>query len=1381
MLSIENPPPCPPCSCEISQLKSSSDTRDERDSDNRPQLQLDLLKSGFDYNTTKFSLRDYVFHTRSKDIQTNWPFSQKNLKLCLKHGVKDLLPPFQSLDSVKNPSIEKCSLGISIDKENISSYDEKLNWSSDHLVSISSCNVKGDNKLVVDCENINSSGSEADKEFSSTTASQSCSEIDSVLAIEKPCLEIVTGNLSGPVVTKPESAVLASKKIISSTQSPVKKCRLLVKLSNIVDLRSNEDPVLNTSVALGTMASKVCPVCKTFSSSSNTTLNAHIDQCLSGESTIKGTSNSKVTKHRIKPRKLRLMVDIYETAPYCTLEELDRRNGTNWALNLGFPAQNIETCAEERNKTPSPVNREETNKESAVYIDSSGTKLRILSKFNDLRTFSNTNDDFEFMKLVKKDEESKILLSKKKNNLVQKHHKLLKHVPHGQKSFFPRPDHRSNINDGGKRKFLTEKCFRKEGYVTQPPKAHDLIKFNYLGRIKQWVGFKRSDLTKKINEKDENQQPDKSFRKDLRTKSHQLSTGNPFTKRSSLLNSQALPDENQLSPPESSRRKENLSCDSYEEYGERSLRKRASCSSLESKDFHYEKNYQVLSKYNVKQFRKGGLSVECNMDLPKSIEYHASSQSKKKTKSNISPAKNADSSIMNPKSSGSKMFSSSAENMLSVSGTSAFGSKTKMKRKLLDVKKLRQHYMSGSDEEAVASQFAVDPQDDLVEKLCESADQMKEISDKKYVERTRALKIQKKREFMISRKQEALALRSSLPSSESYGHDAVESVGNEVSILEDIVSQPASGMANGELSMALSNSMDPRVLEDADLDVQLDSRHYIEAYKEHYPAELVFDGEHKMFCADGHMVAEFDIDEGQGKYFVGVDPIPIPGPPGSFLPSPGRMGSEDLQGNSSLTTCRVQSSKDDHELVDRGSSYSPTSATSIISNSVAARSDSISFEKFPPRSPEENEIKSGFAGASIDPIVGMSTTPFEPTASAGEGNLNLDVSKVDLMFPEMGSLKFKTAQPCCCSRKEGASQAVALNYQDSEHWQRNLASPSLPADKKQMIADPKGKFDSSSFTPEMLSMREPSPIAEANVANSPMGYPKNVLIDSEVKFSSHGDFESATPATSNPILRLMGKNLMVVKKDEDVTAQSRITNVHVKKQFCADNGVSPEKFQKEDHSFHHVVSKEPLVFDRAQNHTLSRHFDVGSSIGFDSSVSTPQSSPHPPLVQFSCKSFGGSFRPSECIEYIGSCNLSTEQQGSMNRLGVPITSDAEKVRIPSGYNINMPVSYADSDVKTTHVKENMKGRESTVGISASMNVGYDSRHVNPLYSYQSRGYSICRESPMVLNASFQVPHPRGIKASPVNWNCTSEWSSVLHPNSLTDPSSSTCHLKSELH
>ncbi|CAA3029715.1 Hypothetical predicted protein [Olea europaea subsp. europaea] len=114
---------------------------------------------------------------------------------------------------------------------------------------------------------------------------------------------------------------------------------------------------------------------------------------------------------------------------------------------------------------------------------------------------------------------------------------------------------------------------------------------------------------------------------------------------------------------------------------------------------------------------------------------------------------------------------------------------------------------------------------------------------------------------MIFGKKEAMALKSILPSPESYGNDAVEFDGKEVTILEDVVRQPASEMANEELFIVLSNSMDHRFSEDADPDVQLVLQHYIEAYKKQYPTELVFDGEHKMFCADDLTVAEFDIEE----------------------------------------------------------------------------------------------------------------------------------------------------------------------------------------------------------------------------------------------------------------------------------------------------------------------------------------------------------------------------------------------------------------------------------------------------------------------------------------------------------------------------------------
>ncbi|GKA73530.1 hypothetical protein Tco_0779832 [Tanacetum coccineum] len=59
--------------------------------------------------------------------------------------------------------------------------------------------------------------------------------------------------------------------------------------------------------------------------------------------------------------------------------------------------------------------------------------------------------------------------------------------------------------------------------------------------------------------------------------------------------------------------------------------------------------------------------------------------------------------------------------------------------------------------------------------------------------------------------------------------------------------------------------------------------------------------------------------DNQRNYIEDLDPIPIPGPPGSFLPlSPGAdMVYEELQGNSSLAnTSKVQSSDQDQYRQD---------------------------------------------------------------------------------------------------------------------------------------------------------------------------------------------------------------------------------------------------------------------------------------------------------------------------------------------------------------------------------------------------------------------------------------------------------------------------------
>ncbi|XP_057445263.1 uncharacterized protein LOC130737495 [Lotus japonicus] len=44
-----------------------------------------------------FSIRQYVLASRRSCILHNWPFSEKYLQMCLNHGVRDVLPPFESL------------------------------------------------------------------------------------------------------------------------------------------------------------------------------------------------------------------------------------------------------------------------------------------------------------------------------------------------------------------------------------------------------------------------------------------------------------------------------------------------------------------------------------------------------------------------------------------------------------------------------------------------------------------------------------------------------------------------------------------------------------------------------------------------------------------------------------------------------------------------------------------------------------------------------------------------------------------------------------------------------------------------------------------------------------------------------------------------------------------------------------------------------------------------------------------------------------------------------------------------------------------------------------------------------------------------------------
>ncbi|KAA8523484.1 hypothetical protein F0562_009907 [Nyssa sinensis] len=1456
MLSIENPPPDPPCPCEISQLKSS----DERASDNVALQEVDLLKSVHDDNPLpRFSIRDYVFSTRSKDISTNWPFSQKNLQLCLKHGVKDLLPPFQPLDSVRNRSLKRCA----------GNSDGEPAGQSDHVDRVCSDNAECNKKLTADCVNINSSGSEGDKEFPSTTTSESQSEIESIPTDRTPSLAVETDTSVVAAAAKPEAVgpPPGSQKSESPAQPPVKKCRLIVKLGNTVaDPSSNEDSTPNCMTFSETMASKVCPVCKNFSSSSNTTLNAHIDQCLSVESTIKWTANAKVIKHRIKPRKTRLMVDIYATAPLCTLEQLDRRNGTNWATISNMPTEETQTelCVEAKKQRVLPGNLEGTGNEGAVYIDANGMKLRILSKFSE-SSVSKARVNSGPRKLLKGGKGSKFLsTSKKKHHHAQKHKKYLKLAAQSKKFCALNPCGGSKIHGGQERNFAVEENNEKTEHLTQTFKAQEQINPSDSETIRKWVCSKRTGLSKKANCKEGLQPLGYNSRQDLLVESDRSSLGDSYIERGCVLKAPNS-SESPLSSPESSKRMENSS---YEGCGtecneQPRLRKRDGFSSFGS---HFSGNMgrslETLT-CNAKQLRKDNTSVHDSYKGPPNyrdndLSFHRS----KAVERNAGQFNNFDSShdVCSKQSPShhvislkSTRLSSLRKNVLSVKRSSVPKSNHNLIRTNLNLKKTQVHGIAALDEEKVAWPSEGVEQHDSMQDHTENQSRVEEFTDKMSLGRSSVLKIRKKRGAInTSQKDEVMALKSSHSTSQCYAYDVgenvdsslrdggdlanafddIESAGKGVQTHgEDIVIERSSGIATGGSIMSLSKSSDPEFCKLASPSfIQSDSLQCAEVYKGsfcgteapiHLSEPSLGDGQ-EMFCADEagnglvgqntHIGAELDSKIGQGNYFHEVDPIPIPGPPGSFLPSPGGdMGSEDLQGYSSLTSSRVQSSEDHHDLVDRDSSDSPISAISTISNSAMVRTDSKSSENlFVGPHVAQDEIRSDFSGANHDRVV-ENSGKVSDAASIGKERINLDELKVNVIFPEKVPLSFKNDQPCCCSRKEGTSHGVTFNYQDSQLLRRRtISSIPLSSVGKQMSCDPNKRLGLNS-RPEMFTLSNfPSSGSEMMVlpiTKSPTGsISKQVSADSTQKFPIRGDCDSASPSASNPVLRLMGKNLMVVNKDEDMSpqlsdAQYGALNDQPNPQFQTISGVTSGIFRNGDFlSFHHMVHQGQLILGQNQHNTLGQGFDVRLSNSFRSHVDskTPQTPSHAPPAMFPSKNVGSGFTaPLESHEYKGGYNLPSKQNRPKNRPDI-LTHNMERVSTSpnlqhrNGDSILNPIkeiiiiddtpeSEANSAIDATYTEGKRESQLTSAGISIPVAADYNSRHENPFHSYQPLDSSPYCVSPMVHNASFQMSPHRRVNASPVKWNCMSEGSSGLHSSSFMASSSSTGHVRSTLY
>ncbi|TVU15636.1 hypothetical protein EJB05_39168 [Eragrostis curvula] len=471
----------------------------------------------------KFSIRDYVFASRSKGVKRSWPFHPNSLQLCLKLGVKDPLPPFEPPDLIRSPPFNTCtnveqsvahseaipcvSLVKTRDAGSSNVDTSDINFQSSPPVDESSlgpspCTSPEDGKSGTDQVGSTNESDHTDRLIPVDLQDNSCKKASRRTVVAGPSWRL--------------------KNLDSSCETTQKKCKFVVKLGTLVDIRRKEDIASNSSSVSDPMASKTCPVCKIFASTSNTTLNAHIDQCLSVESNselvetvpvkpkVKSKKNSSLNAHidhslsvesntelvetvvvkpKVKPKKKRLMVDIYKTALPYTLEDLDRRNGTNWAIELAMPTVNKEVCTENRSPEMVQFDPRDAEREGDVYVDSNGIKIRILSKTSDAPLA--LSDEVGKKKVSKHETGKGILMSKNifkskflKNKKLKMHRRKYNKANrlNSQVQAYPHVD-------------IDEDIFEGQMHTRNPTES---ISNHGSGTMRQWVCSKRSDIGRNV-------------------------------------------------------------------------------------------------------------------------------------------------------------------------------------------------------------------------------------------------------------------------------------------------------------------------------------------------------------------------------------------------------------------------------------------------------------------------------------------------------------------------------------------------------------------------------------------------------------------------------------------------------------------------------------------------------------------------------------------------------------------------------------------------------------------------------------------------------------------------------------------------------------------
>ncbi|KAJ0266977.1 Hapless protein [Hirschfeldia incana] len=884
----------------------------------------------------RFSIRDYAYSNRKKNkIKNNWPFSPKSLQLLSTHGVTDPLPPFEitaSSSSRKQKIVSHVQRGRDLAKLELHQTIAKTR------------------KAVCSRSRIVENGL-----FTSTSVSKSKEEVVLVAATtsnnSKNKYSKTCGRGGGMVKSK-EASCVGVESIMAS--------------------------------------SKTCPICKTFSSASNTTLNAHIDQCISADSPVVSKPDkprvnhqclsvdsdvplvsSKPIKNRGKPRmKVKTMVDIYASAKRCTLADLDKRNGTKWAVISSYTTNRVvadKSDVSKKRKVP-PVGV------GPVYVDAKGQKLRIITEFSVKKTYTTLmreqGEDGGNKKSSSQGSKENSNGSRKRRQ-GRKHHKYIK-----------LSSHKTNESE-------VPECQRGFSGEGSSSTGHRRV-FN------QRMLAKRGSSLKKLNEKGDKvnalqDQPSEDDDDDS------WSGGDHVVLRGTALNRQKL-------RSEVSGRKKTMF-----------VTKRAQRVRMSDRE---EKSLAGGAHINTIRLKRSLTSIQED-------KYPQKKNAREVT--DASPRASSMRKLLPP-------FVANGWRRLSLP--------VELKRSRFD--------LSSEDEETGKWESEMTVSDD--DYVSDDNEERNEV-------------LHRSNPSTFSGYKDYDDEESSEEEEEANVLDKTDDTGAEF-----YQSDTPLPIIPSERAMYYSEEVENMVYEEEDV--------------------------------------RFDSVVGKGSLYLEVDTIPIPGPPGSFIPSPrGGMSYDEPLGNSSVITSQLHSSIDQ---LDRHSSESPVSAFSHF----AAGRLSFPAELF-----------------SVDVPLSYSTTPLSFSVPSHPDKMTADkTSTTPSSFRNTGQ-----EESCCCQRKERISEGFTLNHQPSQLLQRRAAaSSSIPMNltKSPTRLDPNHPFEQS---PYMIQQE----------------------FDLHSKFSSKANVNGAVvpPSPSNSVLRLMGKDLMVINQGEASLASLTPSPQFLDPPPCAGDGL----------------------------------------------------------------------------------------------------------------------------------------------------------------------------------------------------------------------------------